>query len=191
MKLSEIWGIDSGWTLFLDRDGVINKRKIGDYIYHQDEFQFFPGTLNALKELAAIFPRIIVVTNQQGIGKGLMTESDLQSIHDFMKTKVLNAGGRIDAVYFSPNLALENSNTRKPAIGMALAAKKQFPEIVFTKSVIAGDSPSDMQFGRNAGMKTVYINTDGIKIDENLKDIEVTDLGNFVEILVKFDQNNA
>jgi histidinol phosphatase-like enzyme len=80
---------------------------------------------------------------------------------------------------------------RKPAIGMAIEAKKQFPEIAFEKAIIAGDSLSDMQFGRNAGMKTIFVNTDKIKIDENLTDREVPDLVNFVELLVKIDQNNA
>ena len=190
MRPLETWNIDASWTLFLDRDGVINRRKINDYICNIDEFQFLPGTLEALKGLSRIFSRIIVVTNQQGIGKGLMTETDLQNIHQHMVEQVMKNGGRIDAVFFSPHLASENSTTRKPAIGMALKAKEQFPEIEFEKSIIVGDSLSDMEFGRRAGLKTVFVNTDDVKIDVNFTNLQVADLVTFVELMNESDQKN-
>lgn len=73
--------IDSEWTLFLDRDGVINEEKKEDYIRNWAEFKFYPESLLALPLLAQKFSRIIITTNQKGIGKGLMTGLDLTDIH--------------------------------------------------------------------------------------------------------------
>jgi histidinol-phosphate phosphatase family protein len=98
-----------------------------------------------------------VVTNQQGIGKRLYRVEDLELIHKNMLYEVAFYGGRIDKVYFSPYLKTEHHPTRKPSIGMALKAKEEFPKIQFEKSIIVGDSMSDMEFGRTAGMKTVFI----------------------------------
>ncbi|MEO6302022.1 MAG: HAD hydrolase-like protein, partial [Bacteroidia bacterium] len=78
-------------------------------------------------------------------------------IHKNMLYETTYFKGRIDKAYFSPYLATENHHTRKPGIGMALQAQKDFPEIDLTKSIIAGDSMSDMEFGRNAGMRTIFI----------------------------------
>ena len=157
MRLNEI-KIDKGWTLFLDRDGVINLHYPNDYVKKWDEFYFLEGVLDALKNLATVFRRIIVVTNQQGVGKGLMSKVDLEFIHDEMLREVRKYGGRIHAIYAATDL-LENDKgkLRKPDTGMAKKAKKDFPEIDFSKSIIVGDSLSDMMFGRNAGMITVFI----------------------------------
>jgi histidinol-phosphate phosphatase family protein len=149
--------IDNRWTLFLDRDGVINRRKWNDYVKSVNEFFFLPGVLEAMKMFAQHFSRIIIVTNQQGIGKGLYTEESLSEIHEFMCNEIKSNGGRIDAVYFCSYLKEEGHPDRKPEIGMALRAKNDFPEIDFTKSIMAGDTQSDIDFGINAGMKTVQI----------------------------------
>lgn len=145
------------WALFLDRDGVINRRLVDDYVMSWEEFSFLPGVLDAMALFARKFKYIFIVTNQQGIGKGLMSEKDLQNIHDRMIAAIEAAGGRVDAVYFCPALAKDKHSCRKPSTGMALQAKKDFPEIEFGKSIMAGDSVSDMQFGRNAGMHCVFI----------------------------------
>lgn len=151
--------IDSNWTLFLDRDGVVNRRIVDDYVRNWDEFEFLPGTLSALKELSAVFGRIIIVSNQQGVGKGLMSEKDVEALHSRMVSEVESAGGRIDRVLFCGALEKSGSFNRKPNIGMALQARKQFPEIRFRQSVIVGDSLSDMIFGKRVGMKTVFISS--------------------------------
>jgi len=149
--------IDKSWSLFLDRDGVINKRLEGDYVKTLNEFEFIEGVPEAISILSGIFGKIIVVTNQQGIGKGLYTENDLNIIHHYLTDEIEKHEGRIDKVYFSPHLASDNHQNRKPGIGMALEAKKDFPEIDLARSFIVGDSMSDMQFGKTAGMKTVFI----------------------------------
>ncbi|MBK9284238.1 MAG: HAD family hydrolase [Sphingobacteriaceae bacterium] len=149
--------IDKSWTLFLDRDGVINKKLDNDYVKHWIEFEFLTGSLEALKNLNSFFQIIVVVTNQQGIGKGLYREEDLEIIHKNMIYEINYMGGRIDKVYHSPYLNELNHPTRKPSTGMGLAAQKDFPQIDFSKSIIVGDSITDMQFGKNLGMKTVFI----------------------------------
>ena len=154
--------IGPDWTLFLDRDGVINRRIRGGYVCEWEEFEFLHGVLDALALLNSRFQRIFVVTNQQGIGKGLMTESDLAQIHDRMYESIRESGGRLDAIYYCPSLARQDDFRRKPGPGMALQAKNEFPEIAFTRSIMVGDTVSDMEFGRALGMKTVWIqNEDG------------------------------
>ncbi len=149
--------INKEWTLFLDRDGVINKKLDNDYVKHSTEFEFIDGVLPALATLNNLFGTIVVVTNQQCIGKGLITVDDLDLIHKNMLYEITYLKGRIDKVYFAPQLVSENHEYRKPNIGMALQAQKDFPNINFEKSIIVGDSLSDMQFGKTAGMKTVFI----------------------------------
>lgn len=149
--------IDKNWTLFLDRDGVINRRIPGGYVSKPGEFVFLPGVREAIRDLSKIFDRIIVVTNQQGIGKKIMTEKQLALVHHFMLEGIDSAGGRIDAIYHSPFLESDNNSFRKPGIGMALQAQHDFPEITFRKSIMVGDSASDIEFGKNAGMITVLV----------------------------------
>lgn len=166
MTLKDL-NINKDWTLFLDRDGVINKKLDNDYVKHWVEFEFLDGVFDALKKLDTVFGRIVVVTNQQGIGKHLYRVEDLELIHKNMIYEINYLGGRIDKVYFSPYLDSENHPTRKPNIGMALQAKKDFPEIDFSKSIIAGDSLSDMEFGKKAGMRTIFISEEKKK-DERI-----------------------
>jgi histidinol-phosphate phosphatase family protein len=149
--------IDSSWTLFLDRDGVINKKIVGDYVKSKDEFHFLPHALEAIKLFSSRFHKIVIVTNQQGISKGLMTEEDLNKVHQHLIKEVKNIGGRIDAIYFAPQLVEENSIMRKPNIGMALQANEEFPSINLKKSIMLGDSISDMEFAKNANMIGILI----------------------------------
>lgn len=156
MNISEL-GIDGSWTLFLDRDGVINDRLIDDYVKHLHELKIIDGVPKAIAKFTSIFNRIVVVTNQQGIGKGMMDEDDLDIIHGFMADVIISSGGKIDKFYFAPQLTKENSNYRKPGTGMGLHAKEDFPEIDFKKSLMIGDSESDIEFGMNLGMKTIML----------------------------------
>ncbi|MBN2616605.1 MAG: HAD family hydrolase [Bacteroidales bacterium] len=148
--------IDSSWTLFLDRDGVINERIMGGYVTDPKGFHFLPGVPEAIASFSKRFGKIIIVTNQQGIGKGLMTTEHVQTLHEYMLQKIEEQGGRVDAIYFCPDLKTKPDNCRKPGIYMALQAQSDFPEIDFSKSIMVGDSVTDMEFGRKAGMFTVY-----------------------------------
>jgi histidinol-phosphate phosphatase family protein len=168
--------VNSDWTLFLDRDGVINRRLVDDYVKTVAEFEFLPGVLESMANLSVMFGRVVVVTNQQGIAKGFYSHEDLAAIHAFMKSKIEKAGGRTDAIYYAHQMAAENSPMRKPGIGMALQAKKDFPEIDFAKSVMVGDSNSDMEFAKSAGMKSVFV---GEKLPKAGADIVVNSLAEF------------
>src|SRR5258708_14451349 len=92
--------IDQHWTLFLDRDGVINVEKEGSYILHYGEFVFYEKTREALRVCASVFGRIVIVTNQRGVGKGMMTAAALQDIHDKMVAEVVLNGGWVDCFFF-------------------------------------------------------------------------------------------
>lgn len=91
---------EKGWTLFLDRDGVINTRLPADYV-KAEQFELNPGVLEAMEILSGLFSHVFVVTNQQGIGRGLMTNQDLNRVHEHMISMVNKAVGKIDKVYYS------------------------------------------------------------------------------------------
>ena len=138
-------------TLFLDRDGVLNRHLPGDYVRRWEQFQWMPGILEALSQWAGKYRHIILVTNQRGVGKGLMTDEDLSRIHARMMTEVLEAGGRIDLILSCTALA-DDDPRRKPNPGMFREACALFPDIDPGRSVMLGDSPSDEAFARACGM---------------------------------------
>ncbi|MDP2235218.1 MAG: HAD-IIIA family hydrolase [Bacteroidales bacterium] len=166
-KLSGI--VNKDWSLFLDRDGVINVRPLNDYVKSPDEFIFIPEALKAIKILSDIFGKTFVVTNQQGVGLGLMTQTILDEIHQILSTKVTENGGRIDHIYSCTDVKTKVNSCRKPSIEMALKAKDEFPAIDFSKSIIVGDTASDIEFGRNAGMFCVLIGDEETSIEPDLR----------------------
>lgn len=142
--------------LFLDRDGVINVERPNDYVKNISEFVFIENTLKAIPILSQRFERIVIVTNQRGIGRGVMTMSDLETVHSYMLTQIEKAGGKIDNIYFCTDLDSSSIN-RKPNVGMAFQAQEDFQEINFQKSIMVGNSFSDIQFGQKLGMYTVLV----------------------------------
>ena len=154
----QLTDINPNWTLFLDRDGVINVEKNEDYVKNWDEFQFYNESLLALPILANKFKTIVITTNQKGVGKGLMTHEDLSDIHSKMVKKIELVGGRIDHIFYCADVDTLSPN-RKPQPGMAFQAKDIFPNIQFNESIMVGNRPSDMQFGKNAGLHTIFLAT--------------------------------
>ena len=150
--------IDKSWTLFLDRDGVINEERLGEYVLHWGEFVFSKGVLEVFKKLSDKFGRVIIISNQRGVGKGLMTEEALQTIHLEMQREVEIVNGKIDKIYYCIEKD-EKCFNRKPNPGMALQAYKDFTDIDPSKSIMVGNKPSDMKFGRAAGVFTVFVRT--------------------------------
>lgn len=181
MKISKKLGIDNTWAIFLDRDGVINERIIGGYVSNLDEWKFTTGALDAIVRLSGLFAHIFVITNQQGIGKEIMTEEDLDIIHSHLKNEVRSKGGKIDAIYHCSELASDPDNCRKPSPVMGLKAKSDFPDTQFNKSIMVGDTSSDMEFGKNLGMYTVKIG--GEKTDPEMTDFAYKNLAQFVSDL--------
>jgi D-glycero-D-manno-heptose 1,7-bisphosphate phosphatase len=177
--------INNDWTLFIDRDGVINHEKANDYIHTWEEFKFYDGVLEAFEIFAGIFKYIIVVTNQKGVGKGLTKETDLQTIHNNMKAAIEKNGGKIDAIYYCPDLENDSPN-RKPQPGMGLQAAQKFKDIDLTKSLMVGNTLSDMHFGRNLGVYTVFLPTTRpeVKLDDESIDAIFPDLLAFSHSLI-------
>lgn len=173
--------IDNTWTLFLDRDGVINKNIEGSYVLDWEQFEFLPGVLETMPKLSKLFARIIVVTNQQCIAKGLITETQLIEIHQNMMNMIELNGGRIDAVYFAPDLESDENNLRKPKNGMAFLAKNDFPAIDFKKCIMVGDKLSDMKFGKSVGMTTVWL-SNGSKNSSQI-DRQIARFSDLLEII--------
>lgn len=163
------WLVDKSWTLFLDRDGVINERIMGGYVRNTEEFVPLPGAVESIARLSELFGLVFVVTNQQGIAKGLMSESNLQEIHRFLMQRVDECGGRLAQCYYAPGMASPDNQLRKPKPGMALLAQRQHKMVEFSRSVMVGDSDSDIVFGKNLGMKTVRILTvEPVKVEADL-----------------------
>lgn len=150
--------MDKSWTLLMDRDGVFNHDKVGSYVFHPDEFVFYDGALEATRIITEKFGRIIVTTNQRGVGRGLMTLEELKVVNDKLQRVVAENQGRIDHVYSATALS-DLDPIRKPNPGMAFLAKRDYPDIDLSRTVMIGNNPSDMQFGRHAGLYTVYLTT--------------------------------
>lgn len=147
-------------TVFLDRDGVINRKRDDDYVKHWDEFAFLPGAKEALQLLTENHYRVIVVTNQRGIARGWMTEMAVQAIHTRMLMEI--APARIAAIYYCPH-DKDQCDCRKPKTGMFRQAQRDFPDIEFARAVVIGDSASDLEAGAALGCQTIFIGAaDGI-----------------------------
>jgi D-glycero-D-manno-heptose 1,7-bisphosphate phosphatase len=147
-------------TLFLDRDGVINVKLESRYVSNSKEFKFMQGALVAISKLSKLFKRILIVTNQQGIGKGIMTEDDLNLLHSFMTSEIGKLNGKIDKIYFCPHLVTENCNCRKPNPGMISQAIADFPEIDLQNSYLIGDSDSDIDAGNCMNLNTLKVDNE-------------------------------
>lgn len=174
--------IDPSWTLFLDRDGTINRRLIDDYVKNISEFEFLPNALEGIFQLSPLFDTILIVTNQQCIGREIITHEELAEVHDHMMRGIQAAHGRIDQIYYCPELAIFEPLCRKPNPGMAIQAQEEFPNINFEKSIMVGDTLSDMQFGKRLGMLTVLV-LDGTNVDIEA-DVKVSDLKNLASYLI-------
>jgi histidinol-phosphate phosphatase family protein len=168
------WNIDQTWTLFLDRDGVINDRIMNDHVTKVADFHFKDNVLESIASLTSKFNHVFVVTNQQGVALGKMTQHELDEIHQHMITEINRVGGHITHVFSATELRNTDSEMRKPSPKMALMAKEQFFEVQFEKSIMVGDTDTDIQFGQRLGMKTVLILTEE-KIKEKA-DVEVKSL---------------
>lgn len=162
--------IDKSWTLFLDRDGVINYENPGTYVRNWDEFIFYPHAPENIAYFNKRFRYLILATNQRGVTKGIMTVSDLEEIHANMLNGIEEKGGKIDKIYYCLD-GETSSPCRKPNPGMAFQAAKDFPDIDLSKSIMIGNNMSDMRFGKNAGMKTIFLLT--TTPDQELPDKDV------------------
>ncbi len=152
-------------VIFLDRDGVINKKMPkGDYVKKWSEFKFLPGVKNAFKLLKDNGYEVYIISNQAGIGRGLMSEGDLFEIHKNMKKEIEAHGGKIVQIYYCPHGWNENCLCRKPKPGMFFRAALDH-QIDLPSAVFVGDDPRDEEAGTAAGCSTVLIKPDGSLLD--------------------------
>jgi D-glycero-D-manno-heptose 1,7-bisphosphate phosphatase len=144
---------------FLDRDGVINKSAPeGDYITSWAEFEFLPGVPAALRALRDAGYRLIVVTNQRGIARGVMSQAAVDMIHERMSIALAEVGASVDAVFVCPH----DQGTclcRKPGTALFAQALERFPDISLTDSILVGDSMSDLDAGQRLGCRTFLVGT--------------------------------
>ncbi len=141
--------------VFLDRDGVINV-EIGDFIRTIEEWEWAPCALEGIKKLTDAGFSIIVVTNQSCISRGIITEDELGTIHDYMLGTIRDAGGKILSVYHCPHQQSDGCSCRKPYPGMLLQAAKDYG-IDLSETFFIGDAPRDMEAAGRAGARGIFI----------------------------------
>jgi len=143
--------------VFLDRDGVINRKApSGAYVVSWEQFEILPGVNRAIACLNQAQRKVIVVTNQRGVALGRMSESDLMSLHEKLNIHLASYDAHLDSIYYCPH-DVGGCQCRKPAIGLFQQAFNDFPDARPGNSVMLGDSYSDMLAGVTAGMKTILI----------------------------------
>ncbi len=143
-------------TVFLDRDGVINRHRPGDYVKSWDEFQFLPGARRAIARLTTAGFRLFVVTNQACVGKEIVSWAAMQDIHARMTREVARAGGRIEAVLCCPHLADAGCGCRKPAPGLLTRAREEYG-VDLTRAILVGDSVKDVQAAAAVEMPAIMV----------------------------------
>ena len=144
-------------AVFLDRDGVINRGAAeGGYILRWDDFRFLPGVAEAIALLRGAGWKVIVVSNQRCVGKGLLTIAELEAIHRKMNEELAKAGTKLDGIYYCPHEKEPPCDCRKPSPGMFLRAAREH-QIELGVSWMVGDSESDVEAGKRAGCRTIRI----------------------------------
>ena len=143
-------------AVFVDRDGVINRRLPGDYVRAWDQFRFLPGARPGLHLLREAGYLLVVITNQRGIGRGLMSEADLAEVHRRMQLELVRAGAGVDAIFHCPHDLDEGCDCRKPKPGMIKRALERFA-IDIKGSWVIGDSLSDLEAGRAVGIRGILV----------------------------------
>jgi D-glycero-D-manno-heptose 1,7-bisphosphate phosphatase len=155
-------------TVFLDRDGVLNRKlPEGEYVSAWEHFHLLPGAAEAIGKLKRAGLRVLVVSNQRGVALGLYRAEDVDRIHAQLQDELAARGAQVDGFYFCPH-DKGACNCRKPLPGLFHEAQSQFPDIQPETSLMIGDSISDIEFGRNLGMTTIFIDGDA-RARENRK----------------------
>lgn len=143
-------------TIFIDRDGCVNVRLVGNWVMTWDDFEFMPGAISGIAALKKAGYRLILVTNQRCINLGKFSEEKLDALHDKMQNELKNEGGFFDSIYHCPHDRDENCGCRKPQPGMLLKAAEDFGDIDLSKSIMLGDQESDRLASEAAGVGSFY-----------------------------------
>ncbi len=147
--------------VFLDRDGVINKDPGGwtdhGYVTKREDLYFLPGSLEAIRKLTEEGYKSVIISNQQGVGKGYFTQEDLDEVTDEMISGIRKSGGDIAAVYYCPHLRTEECGCHKPDPGLFDKAREELGLGDIRGRFYVGDTERDIQAGRKAGLKTILV----------------------------------
>lgn len=172
-------------AVFLDRDGTLNSDS--SYINRAEDFVFYPFTVKALEILKKSGFLLIIISNQSGVGRGIISETELIKINEKMQKELNKAGIGLDDIYYcfyyeksSEKKYLLNAGDRKPEPGMILKAADKF-KINLNESFFIGDRETDIQAGKKSGCKTVLVKTgDGLKTLDLLKNSELNITPDFI-----------
>jgi len=143
-------------AVFLDRDGTINKEV--QYLDDAEKLELLPNVAKVIKILNEGGFKVIVITNQSAIARGLLTREKLEEIHNKLSKLLSDEGSKIDAIYYCPHHPDENCECRKPRTGLILKASKEY-NISLKDSYMIGDKLVDVETGKNAGCKTILVLT--------------------------------
>jgi len=149
---------DHARIVFLDRDGTINQFRPG-YVKNLAEFVILPDVARNLARLSEKGFKLIVVTNQSAVGRGLLSQAELEKIHNFMIASLRSDGCKIDNIYYCPHTPRDHCFCRKPKIAMLEKASREYGHIDLHNSWIIGDSNSDIKAGQLFGIRTLKIPT--------------------------------
>ena len=183
-------------VVFLDRDGVIN-RDSPNYIKSWAEFEFLPGSLEAIARLTRHGATSIVITNQSAVNRGMISRNRLEGMHQRMKSAIRAAGGLITDIFYCPHTPLEGCDCRKPKPGLIKKACRAYP-IDLSTAVMVGDSKRDIECGRRAGCGRTLLVTGGKEANsrqesarnDQAADFEVESLGQGVEWILGYPNEN-
>lgn len=181
-------------AVFLDRDGTINKEV--NYLHRVEDFRLLPSAAAAIKKLNNMGFLTVIVSNQSGIARGILDEETLDEIHAVLIKRLAKRNAKITAIYYCPHHPLEAKlekhrifcKCRKPNTGLVKKAVKEF-KIDLKKSFIIGDMTSDIKMGKNAGLRTILVNTGYAGKDgkHDIKpDFKAKNLAGAVEIIKKY-----
>lgn len=178
-------------AVFLDRDGVINQNRDSDYVKSWREFTFLPGSRKAIQRLLQEDIPIIVISNQAGVGKGLVSDATVQEINRRLVAQTSVPGKKISAVYYCPHRVEEKCQCRKPKPGMLLEAAADW-DLDLNRCYVVGDAISDIEAGSAVGCTTFLVKTGrGSRVLQERRnwktqpDFVVEDLPQAVEIILK------
>lgn len=170
-------------AVFLDRDGTINENV--EYLHEPEKLKLYPGVLDAIRKFKALGYRIVIVTNQAGIGLGYFTKEDLFAVNRELMRQMSRAGVSVDRIYFCPHSVAEECSCRKPRTALIERAARDL-NLDISKSVVIGDMTGDIQLGKNAGCKTILVRTGtggADKLHPVAADFEVPDLASAAELV--------
>jgi heptosyltransferase-2 len=158
----------SGFTIFLDRDGTLNQDY--GYIRSCDQFELFPGVAEALARLKQAGARLIVVTNQSGVARGLFSIGDLDAIHEKLSRLLGEAGAALDAVYYCPHHPDDSCECRKPNTGLIERAVRE-RQVDLSRCYLIGDHARDIELAKRVGSRSILVTT-GAVLPQHVEDLK-------------------